>query len=62
MINSDDSNHHNSVKFTFRCPPCLVIAMTGAASKDFSTVSQVARGIIADAMRQRGFLTEKDKR
>jgi hypothetical protein len=42
----------------FRCPPKLLRAMEWAAEKQFTSISDVARASIAQAMRANGMLDE----
>jgi hypothetical protein len=42
----------------FRCPPKLLSAMEKAAAKQFTSISDIARASIAQAMRANGMLEE----
>lgn len=53
----DDRNEHMQL-VTFRCPPNMIEAMKKAASKQYSSLSDIARQSVAREMRERGLLTE----
>jgi hypothetical protein len=45
---------------TFRAPENLATAMETAAAKQFCSVSVIARSAVAEAMRERGLLSENE--
>jgi hypothetical protein len=57
MTNCEDDAPMNKL-IQFRCPPKLLRAMEWAAEKQFTSISDVARASIAQAMRANGMLDE----
>ena len=58
--NLDDSNEHMHL-VTFRAPRTMIDAMRRAASKQFSSVSDIARQSVAREMRERGLLADESR-
>jgi hypothetical protein len=58
MSSNLDVPYEQQVLVSFRCPPQMVEAMREAASKQFSSISEIARQAVLKEMRERGLLTE----